>query len=262
MPELQATDFDFGKNWASYTDKVMDEKRIDAAVDSLKTLLAGETLTGRSFLDVGCGTGMFSVAAARLGARPILGVDVNPLCVDVSRRNQKNYGLQADARFETVSILDDAKVPSLGRFDVVYAWGSLHHSGRMHDAITRAASRVNPGGTFILAIYNRHWTSGAWTAVKILYNRSPRWLKPLWAGIFYVLIYLAKLVITRDNPLKMHRGMDFYHDVIDWIGGYPYEYASIAEMKRFVENLGFKMIRVFSAAVPTGNNQFIFHKCP
>lgn len=261
MTELKTTNFNFGENWASYTDKVIDEQKIAAAVDSLKMLLAGEPLEGRSFLDVGCGTGMFSAAASRLGARPVLGIDVNPLCVDVSRSNQKAYGAHPDARFETVSILDAARVAELGRFDVVYAWGSLHHTGRMWEAVTNTASRVKPGGTFILAIYHRHWTSGAWKAVKIVYNVSPRWLKPVWTAIFYPLLYLAKLVITRDNPLKMHRGMDLYHDVVDWIGGYPYEYASIDEMKRFVEKLGFQMIRVFPAVLPTGNHQYIFKKC-
>ena len=262
MSQLQATDFDFGKNWASYTDKVMDPKRVDAAVDSLNMLLAGESLSGRSFLDVGCGTGLFSAAATSLGARPILGIDVNPLCVEVSRRNQDTYGAKTEARFQTLSILDDAGVRAIPPFDVVYAWGSLHHSGRMWDAIRNTASRVAPAGTFILAIYNRHWTSGTWTWIKKMYNVSPKWLKPLWDSIFSVLLYVAKLIITRDNPLKMHRGMDFYHDVVDWIGGYPYEYASIEEIKSFVEKLGFKMARVFPAAVPTGNNQFVFHKCP
>lgn len=262
MPQPQTADFDFGKNWASYTEKVMDEKRIDAAVVSLESLLAGESISGRSFLDVGCGTGMFSVAAARLGAHPILGIDVNPLCAEVSQRNQDHYGAKADARFQTLSVLDNEKILALGRFDVVYAWGSLHHTGRMWDAVRNAASRVGPGGTFVLAIYNRHWTSGAWTWIKVIYNRSPKWLKPLWAGLFSAVIYVAKFAATRKNPLQMLRGMDFYHDVIDWIGGYPYEYASIEEMKRFVEALGFKMTRAFPAAVPTGNNEFVFHKCP
>ncbi len=261
MPQLQSTDFDFGQNWASYTDKVIDEKRIAAAVESLQMLLADESLPGRSFLDVGCGTGMFSAAAARMGARPILGIDVNPRCVEVSRRNQKTYAAQADTRFETVSILDADRISRLDRFDVVYAWGSLHHTGKMWEAITNTASRVKPGGTFILAIYHRHWTSGMWKAVKVVYNVSPKWLKPVWTAIFYPLIYLAKLVITRENPLKMHRGMDLYHDVVDWIGGYPYEYASIDEIKTFVEKLGFKMIRVFPAVLPTGNHQYIFKKC-
>jgi SAM-dependent methyltransferase len=261
MPELSKTDFDFGKNWASYTDKVIDEKRIDAAVDSLKMLLAGESLGQRSFLDVGCGTGMFSAAAARLGASPVMGIDVNPLCIEVSRRNHKVYAAQAAASFEVISALDAPRMARLDTFDAVYAWGSLHHSGKMWEAITNTAGRVKTGGTFILAIYHRHWTSGTWKGIKLVYNLSPKWLKPVWTAIFYPLIYLAKLAITRENPLKMHRGMDFYHDVIDWIGGYPYEYASIDEMKSFVEKLGFKMIRVFPAAVPTGNNQFIFKKC-
>ena len=54
--------------------------------------------------------------------------------------------------------------------------------------------------------------------------------------------------------------MDFYYDIIDWVGGYPYEYISIKKMKKIMNSLGFSCIKVMPASVPTGCNEFVFEK--
>ena len=51
--------------------------------------------------------------------------------------------------------------------------------------------------------------------------------------------------------------MDFMHNVIDWVGGYPYEYASVDEMKIFLKQLGFEILDVRPARVPTGCNEYV-----
>ncbi len=56
--------------------------------------------------------------------------------------------------------------------------------------------------------------------------------------------------------------MDFFYDVVDWIGGYPYEYASISEIDDMLTNLGFKCTKMIPAKLPTGCNEFIFKKAP
>ena len=76
--------------------------------------------------------------------------------------------------------------------------------------------------------------------------------------LFYPVIWLAKLIVTGKNPLNQERGMDFFYDIIDWLGGYPYEYASRKEIQTFLNQLGFKNIRTIPAQVPTGCNEFIF----
>jgi 2-polyprenyl-6-hydroxyphenyl methylase/3-demethylubiquinone-9 3-methyltransferase len=148
----------------------------------------------------------------------------------------------------------------LGLFDLVYAWGSLHHTGSMHEAITNTARAVAPGGTLILAIYNRHLTSSVWRGIKWFYNQVPSIIQRLMAVLFAGVIYVAKLAVTRRNPLEKERGMDFWYDVIDWIGGYPYEYASPAEIETFLRRLGFTLRTLVPAQVPTGCNEFVFER--
>lgn len=253
--------FDFGKNWEEYSLNAADATALADAEISLRSLLDADSLRGKSFLDLGSGSGLFSIAAARLGAGPVLGMDVNPKCIDVAEANTKRFlGDAAPPEFREGSVLDAAAMEKTDRFGIVYAWGSLHHTGRMYDAIRNAAGRVAEGGTFALAIYNRNVTSPVWKGIKWTYNAAPGILRALMVYFFAGVIYAAKFAVTRRNPMEKQRGMKFFYDVVDWVGGYPYEYASRDEIERFVEGLGFRTKKFVPAEVPTGCNEFVFEK--
>jgi SAM-dependent methyltransferase len=252
------SNFNFAKNWDEFSNQVLDQGRIDLAIQSLKKLLSCETLEGCSFLDVGCGSGLFSIAASQMKANPVVGIDINPGCIVVSERNRLVHAPEATIRFEQVSALNANALERLGQFDVVYAWGSLHHTGSMWEAIRLVSQRVAPGGIYILAIYNQHFTSPIWRVIKRFYNHVSSNIQKAMVIFFAVLIYLAKFAVTFRNPLQKERGMNFWFDVIDWIGGYPYEFATQQGVIAFAEELGFKMVRFFPAGVPTGCNEFVF----
>lgn len=249
--------FRFGENWASFS-RLLSEERIQEAVQSLNSLFGEGALRGKSFLDIGCGSGLFSIAAARLGCHPVVGVDVDPLSVQVSRENAKRAGLgEAAVSFRQASVLDPEQMVALGTYDVVYAWGVLHHTGAMYDALRAAAQRVRPGGWLMVAVYNRHWSSAAWKVVKRLYNRVGKFGQSVLIWAFVPLLLAAKWLVTFKNPFKVRRGMDFMHNVVDWLGGYPYEYAGVEEMTRFLETLNLRVVEVRRANTPTGCNEFI-----
>jgi SAM-dependent methyltransferase len=254
--------FDFGENWDHYSRTVLDEPRLTAAIDSLTGLIGPERLAGASFCDVGSGSGLFTIAAGKLGVARALGFDVNPTGVEVAHRNLERFAPELAGRiaFRQGSALDAGFVGTLGRFDVVYAWGSLHHSGSMWPAIETVAPLVAPGGVFVLALYNRHCTSPIWTLIKILYNLSPGILRKLWDWGLGSLMLLATWAITRSNPLRKERGMEFWVDVTDWLGGYPYEYASVEEVRERLGALGFDLLEVRPPRVPTGCNEFILRR--
>ena len=147
-----------------------------------------------------------------------------------------------------------------GGFDVVHSWGVLHHTGAMNDAIRRAASLVRLKGHLIIAIYNTHWTSPIWYFIKCAFVTMPTLIQRIFIALLLPLIFIAKAVVMRQNPLKKERGMDFYHDALDWIGGYPYEYATVEEIKALLASLGFQLERTIPAVVPTGCNQFVFRR--
>jgi 2-polyprenyl-6-hydroxyphenyl methylase/3-demethylubiquinone-9 3-methyltransferase len=198
-----------------------------------------------------------------------VGCDINPKCRSVLDRNLPIFpdlvGLNLDV--EIGSILDPevvqrlrGRVAAQGGFDIVHSWGALHHTGDLRRAIDRAASMVRPGGALVIAIYNRHWSSPAWLLIKWLYCKSPRSVQHAMVYALYPVIWLAKLVVTGENPKKKERGMDFFYDVVDWVGGYPYEYMSVPEVGALRELHGFRLLRAISAKVPTGCNEFVFRR--
>lgn len=252
--------FDFGANWQAFSEKRVNPERLAAATQSLQVLLQRDALTGLSFLDVGCGSGLFSIAAYQLDAAKVVGLDINPRSIASSAYNRERLMPHAPLEFIEMSVLDRAKLRTLGVFDLVYAWGSLHHTGAMWTAIENVLDVVRPGGTLVLAIYNRHSTSRVWQTIKRVYSRLPRWTQSIVAVPFGGVIYLAKLIVTRRNPLEKQRGMDFWYDVIDWLGGYPYEYAASQEIETFVTARGFTLVRCVPAQVPTGCNEFVFSR--
>jgi len=259
--------FDFGSNWLAFSNEKVNARCLESAGESLRNLIGSEYLIGRSFLDIGCGSGLFSIAAAQYGAARVVGFDVSEKSIEASRRNLEYLATDAGpntiTHFRVGDVLDKIFLGKLPKFDIVYAWGSLHHTGSMWQAIRNAASLVeSEEGMLVLSIYNHHWTSPIWKQVKRSYNLSPGAVRPLLHCSFATIIYVAVWVATYGNPLQKERGMNFWYDVIDWLGGYPYEYASIDRIAHFVESLGLQMERVLKPRIPTGCNEFVFRRAP
>ncbi len=257
--------FDFGRNWQQFSEARLDAARLRAAVESLQTLVGPDGLIGKTFLDVGCGSGLFSIAAAQCGACRVIGFDASLTAVDVCRCNLERLrsvlGPAVEPAFLVGNILDEDFLAGLGKSEVVYAWGVLHHTGAMWKAVENAGSLVTTEkGSLVLAIYNRHWTSPFWRVVKRFYGRAPGGVRRLANYVFGAAIYARMWLTTGHNPLHKERGMDFWYDVIDWLGGYPYEYASAAEVERFVTALGFRLESTKQPRGWTGCNQYVFSR--
>jgi 2-polyprenyl-6-hydroxyphenyl methylase/3-demethylubiquinone-9 3-methyltransferase len=258
--------FDFGKNWSDFSQAALSKEMVSQAKKDFAALFQGIELRGRSFLDVGFGQGLSLLIAAEQGAR-VVGCDINPKCRQVIEANhayfpginqsKENLVVGSILEGDTIRVLRDNAPDGSGQYDIVHSWGVLHHTGNMKVALRNACSLVKPGGHLVIAIYNRHWTSPAWLVIKYFYNRFP-FLQKLLVTLLYPVIYLAKLAVTRQNPRRQQRGMDFYFDVVDWVGGYPYEYGSVPEIHATLTAQGFLMKRTVSARVPTGCNEFIF----
>jgi len=252
--------FDFGSNWAEFSKRHVDCQRLEMACESLRGLLEREKLEGKSFLDVGCGSGLFSIAAHQLGATKVIGIDVNPRCVETSCANRDHLAPGSWVEFYVASALEPAQLTRFRNFDLVYAWGSLHHTGAMWTAIANISKCVAPGGTLVLAIYNKHVTSPLWKGIKWTYNHVPHIAQTMMVLLFGGIIYVTKFLVTRTNPLNKERGMDFWFDVIDWVGGYPYEYETPEKIRRTMCNHGFDLKVYTPARVPTGCNEFVFRR--
>lgn len=257
--------FNFGINWQNFSEHALDPEKLTHAEQSLHTLI-GQDLHNKTFLDIGSGSGIFSIAAARLGAQRVVGFDISKESVAAARKNTQRFAPDARVEFFQQSILDNA-VFQLGAFDIVYSWGVLHHTGQMWKAIDNALALVADDGIGVIALYNKHWSSPIWEKIKYLYNISPKIVKRIFIYLSFCAFFVLKFLTTFKNPLRRDRGMNFYYDVIDWLGGYPYEYASRKEVIDYVTQKGFRCIncipieqRKGSKVLNTGCNEFVFQR--
>jgi len=259
--------FQFGDNWKAFLDTLNDD-RISEAEHSLKEMLGVVDLTGQRFLDIGSGSGLFSLAARRLGAT-VHSFDYDPKSVECTKALRQRYFIDDDSWvIEEGSALDENYLASLGKYDVVYSWGVLHHTGNMMKALNNALLPVSDQGLLFIAIYNdQDMFSRCWKQVKKIYCAS--WLGQMFITSVFVPLLAAQSVaigvIKYKNPIaqfstyKSKRGMSMYHDWIDWLGGYPFEVAKPEVIFKHVKSRGYVLEKLITTN-RLGCNQFVFRK--
>jgi len=260
--------FPFGRNWRAYLG-VLNQERIASAVLSLDVML-GERIKNATFLDVGSGSGLSSLAASRLGAARIHSIDFDEDSVACTEAIRNRY-CSDDITWtvERGSALDPHYLASLGQWDIVYSWGVLHHTGDMWAALDHVTRLVRPGGRLFISIYNDQGiVSQGWRAVKRIYNNG-RSGKALVLSVF-VPYFVARGVIadllrvrsplTRYREYQRTRGMSMVHDWTDWLGGYPFEVASPEAIFEFCKARAFVLERLKTCGGNLGCNEFVFRR--
>ncbi|VAW84571.1 hypothetical protein MNBD_GAMMA16-519 [hydrothermal vent metagenome] len=261
------TRFQFGQNWLDYS-VLIDDEKIAQAERRLIKLLGSGALENKTFLDIGCGSGLHSLAALRLGAKQVLAIDLDPKSVATTQAVLNKFWRQNNFTVEQCSVFD-LHTTGKGKFDIVYSWGVLHHTGNMVKAIEQASDRVKANGLLALALYGKTRHCERWTKIKYWYinatseqqAKAERWYVRLFG--FYILLR-GKRLATHIANYNQKRGMDFYYDVRDWIGGYPYESISPDQLRQILTPRSFSIkkenVRRRSGLFGSGNDEYLFIK--
>jgi len=267
--------FAFGRNWSRFLAAV-DGERVDHAARSLQELLGLTDLEGKRFLDAGSGSGLFSLAAHQLGA-DVVSFDADEESVACAHELHRRFLGTERWTILDGSVLDRHFLATLGQFQVVYCWGVLHHTGAMWDALDSLQSCVAEEGLLTIAIYNdEQHISRLWWGVKRVYQRLPRFLRSpyvLFIGALCVARRAASTLaasmlrlLTLRNPFVpminwlregRSRGMHGWYDLVDWIGGWPYEVAKPEQVFRFLRDRGF-ILQDLTTCAGHGCNEFVF----
>ena len=272
---MENRSFAFGRNWQQFIKHHLNAKLFEEAKKSLIDFIGEDRIKEKSFIDVGCGSGLFSLAAYKLGASRVVSFDIDPDSVKCCEFIKKREGDPENWEIISGSVLNEDFISGLGNYDIVYSWGVLHHTGSMWKAIGNTAKLVTKNGLLYMAIYNkadnfgfypdgRFGTSTFWEKEKKLYSSLPLFVQN---SIDYMamtaMIFLY--ILTFNNPVKkikghkQFRGMSWRIDIKDWLGGYPYEYASVAEIFSFLKQLGFSLenLKCNNGLL---NNEYLFIK--
>jgi len=261
--------FEFGKNWRSFL-KHLDDRRITEAQKSLQTMLDCNDLQGKTFLDAGCGSGLFSLSARMLGAS-VRSFDYDSDSVECTRLLKQRY-FPDDDKWEVTEgdLLDIKFVSELGKYDIVYCWGVVHHTGQMWKAMDNLSLAVKDGGRLFISVYNRRGTirTALTTWRKREYSRSTILGKTVILTSYAIYFLLKKFIVDVlrfNNPLKSYlrigpRGMSMWHDIVDWVGGYPFETARPEEVFDFYRKRGFILEHLKTCGGGLGCNEFVFQK--
>lgn len=148
-------------------------------------------LAGRSVLDVGTGSGILAIAAARVGAGRVVGVDTDPLAVTAARANAEVNGVDVDVREGSA----EAAAPE--RFDVLVANLDTDTLARLAPAL---AARLAPGGALIASGVSRGREPEAVAAL------AATGLPPLTRPGREWVVLLAHAPIHRSQPDPAGRG--------------------------------------------------------
>jgi SAM-dependent methyltransferase len=239
--------FGFGENWKSFLVQ-LDDTRVAEAEKSLQLLVGRQRLDGVRFLDIGSGSGLSSLAARRLGAR-VVSFDYDRQSVACTKALRDRFFLgDPDWRVEQGSILDRYYLGALGRFDIVYSWGVLHHTGAMAEAIDNASQLVLPNGMLVVALYRKTPLCRFWAWEKRWYCHASLRAQALARGFYVKLMHLGFALLGRNfaayvADYRSKRGMDYIHDVHDWLGGYPYESIAPEDVAKKLTELKFQHVR-------------------
>jgi SAM-dependent methyltransferase len=255
----------FGENWKRYIKKSYTEEHLAIARKWLLEFLRLPDLQDKVFLDIGCGSGIHSLAAWESKAQHVDSIDVDPDSIQATAVLRQSCGNPENWEIRPGSILDDSLLAILPQADIVYSWGVLHHTGNLWKAMENSAKFLKPDSLFYIAIYEKNEKSQYWISVKRRYNVSGWWqrhgmeMKYIFKHFFWP-PYPKRIIRSfwYIASYKSKRGMAFMTDVRDWLGGWPYEPATAEEVCAFCERkLGLTRLQVKTGEA---NIEYLFAK--
>jgi len=194
-------------------------------------------------LDAGCGTGIFSVIFEKNGAKEVIGIDISEGSLGTARVLKKKFNLK-NTKFQKQDLLN---LPfEDNAFDIVWAWGSVHHAIDPYCAMDELIRVLKNNGTLLLAVYKKTGFTPIHDVIRKFLIRFP---KNFWIPISAIMaIFFRPIVRIFKKREKVRGGESLEELILDWFFvPIRHHYAPI-DIMRFLENKGFEIEKYVPAS--------------
>ena len=200
-------------------------------------------VAGRTVLDAGCGTGIFSIIFANNGAAAVTGIDISQGSLDTARSLKDRFQLE-NASFQREDMLS---LPfNDGTFDIVWAWGTVHHTTAPLKAVDELIRVLKDDGVILLAVYKRTRLTWVHEIIRKTLVRTP---KRTWKALSKILAFvLSPVVFFFKKREKSRKGEKLEELIMDWYFVPIRHYYFPEEIKTFLEEQGFTVEKFLPAS--------------
>jgi ubiquinone/menaquinone biosynthesis C-methylase UbiE len=207
----------YGKLWDKYeTDEYIKEayRIIESRFKNNEFDLS--VLKGKTILDMGCGSGRYTIALTKTGAEKVYGIDLGKESIRKAALIAEKSGIR-NIEFDVGSVLDLPYEDNL--FDFIYSNGVLHHTENLEQGINELYRTLKPGGESFLYLY----ADGGifWYSRK----KMPRVMKKIPQSYTMAILDLLGMPNNRfifcDNwyvPIERHISKDYLENYLKEVG--------------------------------------------
>jgi 2-polyprenyl-6-hydroxyphenyl methylase/3-demethylubiquinone-9 3-methyltransferase len=213
-----------------------------ASREHLEGFFENGEVRGKSVLDAGCGSGVFSVIFAEKGA-VVTGVDASEKAIEAGKELKRERG-EENVEFMRADMLDLPFRDS--SFDVVWAWGSVHHTERPMHALDELLRVLNTNGVMLLALYRKSRLTPLHGILTRIFSRAPLAVQPFLAKLMALMLYPFVALFRKRE--KVRKGETLEHLVLDWFFVPARRHFDPDEIRSYVEARGLEVERVVDAA--------------
>ena len=247
-------------------EKSDNKHRVKRILDVL--LSQGVSPVDASVLDIGSGSGLQSLAVYNAGAKEIFSFDYDSKSVEATKSLWIQSGKPKNWTVCQGSVLDEEFMNSIGKFDIVYSWGVLHHTGDLWNALKNSQIPLKSNGVLYISLYAKEAYQNPsqeyWLEIKQKYNKAD-YIEKKKIEITYIYQILMQSKIRNIYKLikmmltyKKNRGMALWIDIKDWLGGWPMEFSSAKEVYSFTKS---KMnLSLINLKMGNGCTEYLFKR--
>jgi len=213
--------------WTRYT------PAYDSCCEHVELFFSDAEIEGKRILDAGCGMGVFSVVFGKKGAARVIGIDLSEEGVRRAQRAASHFNL-SNVEFREGNIL---RLPYPdGSFDIVWSWGTLHHTAEPLKALEELIRVLKNGGTLFVTLYRSTKLSFLHEGIRKTLRLAHRRMWPLLAKLIALALFPATLFLKRRK--KARAGENLSDLVLDWYFNPVRHYYRPGEIRQLLEQEG------------------------